>query len=61
MTPTPVTKVPARIADNPTSGWTVYEFKTPADAAAFVATYPECAMPCWKRFETINGDLMQVR
>lgn len=61
MNATPVTKVPARIAENPTSGWTVYEFKTATEAAEFVAGYPECAMPCWKRFETVNGALMQVR
>lgn len=61
MKPTPVTKVPARIASNPASGWTVYEFATPEKAAEFVAGYPECAMPCWKRFETLDGRLMQVR
>jgi hypothetical protein len=61
MNPKPVTSVPARIAGNPNSGWTVYEFKTAEDAAGFVAGYPECAMPCWKRFETIDGALMQVR
>jgi hypothetical protein len=61
MQPTPVTKVPARIAENPSSGWTVYSFETPEAAAVFVAGYPECEMPCWERFETIGGALMQVR
>jgi hypothetical protein len=61
MNAKPVTQVPARIATNPASGWTVYEFATPEKAAEFVAGYPECAMPCWKRFETIGGALMQVR
>jgi len=61
MQPTPVTKVPSRIANNPASGWTVYEFSTAEDAALFVAQYPQCAMPCWKRFEVQGGALMQVR
>ena len=61
MKTTPVTQVPARIVENPASGWTVYEFATPEKAAEFVAGYPECAMPCWKRFETVNGALMLVR
>lgn len=61
MNAIPVTKVPSRIAENPNSGWTVYEFATPAEAADFIAAYPQCAMPCWKRFETIGGALMQVR
>ena len=61
MTAKPVLAVPARIASNPASGWTVYEFKSAREAAEFITGYPECAMPCWKRFEVISGDLMQVR
>lgn len=49
--------VPGR--DN--AGWTVYGFKNAFEAANFVAAYPHAAMPCWKRFETINGELIQVR
>lgn len=61
MTPKPMTQIPARIVENPASGWTVYEFTTPEKAAEFVASHPECAVPCWKRFEAVNGALMLVR
>jgi len=57
----PVTQVPSRIAGNPQSGWTVYSFQTAMEAAAFVQQYPECAMPCWKRFDVVNGELLQTR
>ena len=60
-TPTPVTTVPSRVVEHPDRAWTIYEFANPTDAADFVAAHPECAMPCWQRFETINGALMQVR
>lgn len=57
---TPVKTVPARLIGNPNSGWTVYEFTSAREAAMFVQQHPECAMPCWRRCEVINGELFQV-
>lgn len=61
MQPTPVTDVPARLVEAPARGWTIYSFESPQAAADFVARHPECAMPCWQRFEVREGVLMQVR
>jgi hypothetical protein len=62
MNTTLVTKVPGRCepvsGDN---GWTVYEFATAVEAADFVRAYPQAAMPCWKRWEIVDGQLTQVR
>jgi endo-beta-N-acetylglucosaminidase D len=60
--PVPVTKVPARLEPlNMGIGWTVFEFATAKEAAEWVASFPQAAMPCWKRWETRDGNLMLVR
>jgi hypothetical protein len=56
-----VSKVPSRTEPFGGIGWTVYEFANAREAADFVRSYPQAAMPCWKRFEVIDGDLIQVR
>lgn len=42
-------------------GWSVASFKSSEDAARFVQNYPNAAMPCWRRFEVIEGKLIIVR
>jgi hypothetical protein len=60
--PVLVTKVPARLEPLKMGiGWTVFEFATAKDAADWVASFPQAAMPCWKRWETRDGNLMLVR
>ena len=54
MNAKPLTQIPARIVGNPASGWTVYEFASPENAAEFVVAHPECAVPAWKRMETMG-------
>lgn len=41
-------------------GWTVARMTAEA-AAEFVRTNGAAAMPCWKRFDVIDGRLVQVR
>lgn len=43
------------------AGWTVYQFADAREAARFVEANRASAMPCWQRFEIINGELIQVR
>ncbi len=67
----PVTKVPALLDfDGPgdkvklgigRAGWTLFEFQTATEAAAFVAANPASAMPCWRRFDTVDGELFLSR
>ena len=57
----PVTKVPSRLEPLGKSGWTVFEFASANDAAAFVKAYPECRMPCWARFDVVEGALLLAR
>jgi hypothetical protein len=59
--PVPVTKVPARLEPFGDIGWTVFEFATAKEAAKWVASFPSAAMPCWKRWEVRDGNLMCVR
>ena len=56
-----VLRVPSRTEPFGGIGWTVYEFATAREAAEFVRGFPQAAMPCWKRFEIIGGELIQVR
>ncbi len=51
------------------NGWTSTEFDnaTPkgesgrTDAAWFFETYKSAAMPCWRRFDVVDGRLVQAR
>jgi hypothetical protein len=54
-TPTPVTKVPFRLEPFGTTGWTVFEAVDAYEAAVFVRRNPAAAMPCWKRWEIVDG------
>jgi hypothetical protein len=56
-----VTQVPARTEPFGGIGWTVYTFIDAREAARWVAAFPQAAMPCWKRFETVNGELLRAR
>jgi len=56
-----VTAVPARTEPFGGIGWTVYEFANATEAAAWVRLYPQAAMPCWKRWDVIDGELLEVR
>lgn len=56
-----VTRVPARLEPFGKIGWTVFDCRTPEAAAHFVARNPDAAMPCWRRWDTIDGQLLQVR
>lgn len=53
-------KLPYRLEPFGQNGWTVSEMSA-EDAASFVARYPSAAMPCWRRFDTIDGKLVQTR
>lgn len=55
---TPVTEVPHRLEPFRGIGWTVATFASPALAAAFVTAHPNAAMPCWRRWEIADGDLV---
>ena len=59
--PTPVTSLPHRFEKFGHIGWTVRGFATPQDAAAFFTAHPDAAMPCWRRMDVIDGQLMLVR
>lgn len=56
-----VTQVPARLEPFGGIGWTIFEFSSAHEAAEWVSRYRSAAMPCWKRFEIIDGELLQVR
>lgn len=56
-----VTKVPARLEPFGQTGWTVFGFATATEAAAWVASNPRAAMPCWRRFDVVDGDLVLAR
>jgi hypothetical protein len=43
------------------AGWTVYQFVSAVEAAEFFEAHQHCAMPCWKRMDVIDGQLVQVR
>lgn len=58
---TQVTQVPARLEPFGETGWTVFSFADARAAAEWVASYPQAAMPCWRRFETVGGELMLAR
>jgi hypothetical protein len=68
MTPTPVDTLPTylgwngreKVPGRGEAGWTVYKFENAREAAWFFQSHQHCAMPCWKRFEVIDGELMQV-
>lgn len=59
--PSPVTKLPYRLEAFGGIGWTVTEFKTAADAAAFFTAHRNAEMPCWRRMDIINGELILAR
>jgi hypothetical protein len=59
-TMTATIKLPYRLEPFGHTGWTVSEMSA-EDAARFVARHPNAAMPCWRRFDTIDGELVQVR
>lgn len=52
--------LPYRLEPFGLTGWTVVSMST-EDAANFVRANPSAAMPCWKRFDVIEGCLVQVR
>lgn len=56
-----VTEVPGLVDATGRSGWTVYSFANGADAARFVSDFASLAMPCWKRFDVIDGVLTLAR
>lgn len=56
-----VTTLPARLEPFGKTGWTVVTFKTAQEAAAWFTSYPDAAMPCWRRLSVVDGALMQVR
>lgn len=56
-----VTQVPSRLEPFGGIGWTVYTFGDAREAADFVRTNPNARMPCWRRFDIVGGQLVQVR
>jgi len=56
-----VTTIPHRLEPFGRAGWTVVGFADSRAAAAWYAAHRNAAMPCWKRWEVIDGCLMQVR
>jgi hypothetical protein len=56
-----VTRLPARLEPFGQRGWTVFEFATSEQAAEWFMSYPEAAMPCWRRFSIVAGKLVLVR
>lgn len=53
-------QLPYRLECFGQTGWTVATF-TARDAAVFVLANPQAAMPCWRRFDIVNGELIQTR
>lgn len=43
------------------AGWTVGHFTDARAAARFVQAHPTAAMPCWRRFDVVDGELRSVR
>lgn len=58
---TTITCLPHRLEPWGMVGWTVREFASASDAADFFERYPAAAMPCWRRLEVIDGQLVLVR
>lgn len=56
-----ITCLPHRLEPWGMVGWTVREFASASDAADFFRRYPAAAMPCWRRMEVIDGQLVLVR
>lgn len=52
--------VPHRLEPFGEIGWTVTRMTAEA-AADFVRNHRNAAMPCWERFDVIDGRLVQVR
>lgn len=52
--------LPYRLEPFGLNGWTVVSMSAEV-AANFVRNNPAAAMPCWKRFDVIEGRLVQVR
>ncbi|WP_411887388.1 hypothetical protein [Hydrocarboniphaga effusa] len=52
--------LPYRLEKFGANGWTVSRM-TAAEAARFVTAHPDAAMPCWRRFDVIDGALVLVR
>jgi hypothetical protein len=52
--------LPYRLEPFGQSGWTVARMSA-QEAAAFVRANPQAEMPCWKRFDEIDGQLFLVR
>lgn len=61
MTTKKVTAVPARLEPFGDVGWTVFCFKSAGAAAAWVVANPQAAMPCWRRFDVVGGELVLAR
>lgn len=57
----PVNCLPHRLEPWGLTGWTVREFASAEDAAEFFLRHPDAAMPCWRRMEVIDGQLVLVR
>lgn len=57
----PKFELPARLEPFGGIGWTICEFADARAAAAFVVAHPSAAMPCWRRFDIVDGALMVVR
>lgn len=55
------TQVPHRMEPFGDTGWTVTTFATAQEAADFVQANPRAAMPCWRRFDEVNGELVLAR
>ena len=58
---TPVTRLPYRLEPFGGIGWTVAEFATAGAAAEWFSNNRHAAMPCWRRMEVVDGQLMLVR
>jgi hypothetical protein len=56
-----VTSLPHRMEPFGEVGWTVTQFATAEDAAAFFLAHRDAAMPCWHRMEVVGGELAVVR
>lgn len=56
-----ITALPHRLESFGMVGWTVRQFANATEAAHFFKTYPECAMPCWKRMDVVGGELVLAR
>jgi len=42
-------RLPILVPGRGEAGWTLYEFANADERAAFMASHPEAAMPCWAR------------